>query len=59
MTHRAISMNYVRPLSVCTADAAAFFVYTNAACYFSALRFSFPLYFYFTGLHSSKRQQIS
>ena len=59
MTNRAICMNHVSSNSVCTANTAAHFAYMNAACFFSALRFYFYYSFYFMGLPTSKRQQIS
>lgn len=59
MTNRAMCMNHVSSHSVCTVDTVVLFAYTNAACFFSALRFYFYYSFYFTGLNSSKRQQIS
>lgn len=59
MMNHASDMNRVSSRSVCPADTKAYFAFTNAACYFGALRFYFYYFFYFTGLHSSERQQIS
>ena len=59
MMNLAMSMNHAGSHSVCSANTMASSVYLNAACFFSALRFRFYCSFYFPGLHSSERQQIS